>query len=512
MQQTGAFLLRFFLFGFLIFSHTTQAQIDPNAFGYYQDALRYSRTITGGTARMQALGGAGTGLGGEISNAWLNPAGLGMIRRSVVTVSPAFTGASADATFRNEVTNDFRLNANFSHLGVALHLPNNFGGKYKGGTVALTFSRINDFQRQFTYEGRSDSVSIVDYFLERADGVPWAALDDELNFGVISDLGLAYATYLINPDVAFDSTSFDTYYSVVPGVPNIQSETVERRGAQNQFNISYGGNYDDVLFFGFGLGFHLVNYRETRTYTELFASNEVLREIQLTDNLRVDGGGINLSAGLLVRATDFFRIGWQVVTPTYMFLTEEYDAGMTALYNNFFFSEENVTLAREEEQTLILDGDYSLLTPFRTSLGASIFIGKHGFLTGEVEYVDYGSARLGSPSFADDLREDNNTIKALYQSVLNFKGGAEIRIDPIRIRGGVALYGDPIDDLEAQDLMIYSGGIGYMTRNFAFDLVVSYRSFDNTYSPYQFADSRFTPRAEVNNSFVNVGFTLSWFL
>lgn len=507
MQKQGVLVLLLSFFSFF-----THAQVDPNAFGYYQDALRYSQTITGGTARMQALGGAGTGLGGEISNAWLNPAGLGMIQRSLITGTPAVTSFNADALYRGERTEDFRINANFSHLGIVLHLPTRYTSKYKGGSLALTFSRVNDFQRQFTYEGRSDSVSIIDSFLDRADGVPWSSLDDELANGIFSEIGLAYSTYLINPDVFFDSTSFDTYYSFVPGVSNIQNETVERRGAQNQFNISYGGNYDDVLFFGFGLGIQQANYRESRVYNEVFDQNDVISELTLRDNLNVSGIGANLSAGLIVRAGNFLRLGWQIVTPTYMYMTEEYDADLTVLYRNFFFEEENVTLNREEAQTLILEAEYSVLTPFRTSLGASVFVGKRGFLTGEVEYLNYGSARLGSPSFADDFREDNNTIEALYTSALNFKGGAEIRLDPIRLRGGVAFYADPIEDQDNQDLTIYSGGAGYMNENFALDLVISYRSSEQTYVPYQVSDASFNESAQIEGSTLNIGVTLSWFL
>ncbi len=215
---------------------------------------------------------------------------------------------------------------------------------------------------------------------------------------------------------------------------------------------------------------------------------------------------------LLVRASDYFRIGWQIVTPTYTYMTEEYDADLTVLYRNFFFEEENVTLGREEDQTLILEAEYSVLTPFRTSLGASIFLGKRGFLTGEVEYLNYGSARLGSPSFADDFRENNNTIDALYTSAFNFKGGAEIRLDPIRLRGGIALYADPIDDRDSQDMTIYSGGAGYLNEKFALDLVISYRSSEQTYVPYQVADAQFDQSAQIESSMLNIGVTLSWFL
>ena len=44
----------------------------------------------GGTARSRALGGAVTAMGGDLSAAYVNPAGLGLYRTSEVLFSPSF--------------------------------------------------------------------------------------------------------------------------------------------------------------------------------------------------------------------------------------------------------------------------------------------------------------------------------------------------------------------------------------------------------------------------------------
>ena len=46
------------------------------------DAIRYSQTITGGTALSAGMGGAIGALGGDYSVASVNPAGLGLYRKS----------------------------------------------------------------------------------------------------------------------------------------------------------------------------------------------------------------------------------------------------------------------------------------------------------------------------------------------------------------------------------------------------------------------------------------------
>ena len=54
------------------------------------DALRYSWLTQNGTARNQAIGGAGASLGGEFSSLFINPAGLGFYKTSEFVVTPGF--------------------------------------------------------------------------------------------------------------------------------------------------------------------------------------------------------------------------------------------------------------------------------------------------------------------------------------------------------------------------------------------------------------------------------------
>ncbi len=54
---------------------------------FVDNALLFSRTQPGGSARIQALGGTQISLGGDYSSALSNPAGLGMYNKSEVTFS-----------------------------------------------------------------------------------------------------------------------------------------------------------------------------------------------------------------------------------------------------------------------------------------------------------------------------------------------------------------------------------------------------------------------------------------
>ena len=66
-----------------------------NSFGqdasdFVGTALDLSRTTPGGSARMLGLGEAQTSLGGDISSASSNPAGLGFFNKSEFSFTPQF--------------------------------------------------------------------------------------------------------------------------------------------------------------------------------------------------------------------------------------------------------------------------------------------------------------------------------------------------------------------------------------------------------------------------------------
>src|SRR5690606_21811866 len=58
------------------------AQMVPGAYDYHELALLFSQYNYKGTARIQGIGGAQVSLGGDLSSALSNPAGLGFYNRS----------------------------------------------------------------------------------------------------------------------------------------------------------------------------------------------------------------------------------------------------------------------------------------------------------------------------------------------------------------------------------------------------------------------------------------------
>ena len=93
-------------------------------------------------------------------------------------------------------------------------------------------------------------------------------------------------------------------------------------------------------------------------------------------------------------------------------------------------------------------------------------------------------------AFANQQFKDryNGQIKSNFQSVLNIKAGAEIRVSSSwSVRGGVASYGQifapSYDSIDRTQFQI-SAGLGYRTNAFYIDLGVWQRTGKDAYTPY----------------------------
>ncbi|HLL94669.1 MAG TPA: hypothetical protein VK404_06820, partial [Spirosoma sp.] len=85
---------------------------------YAGDAFRYSDQTINGTARFQGLGGNHAALGGDASNAFGNPAGLGYYNRSELSISPSLRLTNVDGSFLGQTTNANRSQINIGQASL----------------------------------------------------------------------------------------------------------------------------------------------------------------------------------------------------------------------------------------------------------------------------------------------------------------------------------------------------------------------------------------------------------
>jgi hypothetical protein len=134
-----------------------------------------------------------------------------------------------------------------------------------------------------------------------------------------------------------------------------------------------------------------------------------------------------------------------------------------------------------------LVGNYALTTPWRIKGGATFFIQKHGFITAEVESVNYSKSKLTSNTDGLDFTQDNSDIKSLYRSVFNMRAGGEYRYNKFRVRVGYNYMPDPYAAPQGgvdSSITSYTGGLGYRADKFFVDLGLSMTQWNSAYIPY----------------------------
>ncbi len=474
-----------------------------------ETALLFSRFNPGGSARIQGMGGVQTSLGGDYSSAFSNPAGLGMFNRSEVSITPGFNTAKITSSYLDNNITSSKTNLNIPGLGIVFQSEKEGRSGFLSGTFAITLNRVNNFNQTFSYEGVNNKNSIVDYFIQDATGLPPESFSNNGNY-FNTPTGLAYNNFLIEDSTFIDPNASRTeYVSVIgtfpdnPNDPNdpvdirevFQLEDVISEGAQNQWNFSYGANLSDKVFLGAGIGFSSLRFQTKKTYSEsdfnfvLDPNFNPLDNLVLEEELRISGSGINGTFGLIVRPIDMVQFGISYATPTLFKLTDSYRATMSTLWNDYdYYGDGRKILTDEGEETDEVITEYDLRTPAHLNIGGTFFFQKKGFISADVEIVNYSGAKYTSNMPGISFDGDNENIKRLYQSTVNYRVGGEYRFGNYRARAGFSYMPDPFQEEQngiSRQITSLSGGVGYRSEKFFLDFAVVYTEGKNSYRPYR---------------------------
>ena len=484
------------------------SQVVEGAYGYFNDALLFSQTQSFGTARMQAIAGAQAALGGDVNSAYANPAGLGFVRKSMVTITPSMNFYNSESEYFDMFTSDSKENFNVANLGVVFSFAKRDieKGKFRGGSFAITLTRENNFHRKYNYGAYNPQAigksSIIDSWVDRA----WGIHEDNLR-GILQG---AYDHYLISPYSHSDDPSFTIYDKYIGnqftgedrwiGDNPFQEDVVEVKGRQQQWDFSYGGNFDDILYFGASLSLNSIQYEKQSTFTEweylLLTENindnipdDAINNVSTRSTLEIRGRGISGTMGFILRPVDFLRIGVSATTPTGYDMTEESSQDLVTSFNDWEYSvaKDSSVLLQDFYNEYFTLAEYKLRTPGKVTAGTAFFLGKYGFISADVDWINYSKARYKSDDFEVDA--DNQTIKNIYQNTMNFRVGGEVRVNKVRLRGGYSYQGDPfVDSVIDNSVKKITGGIGFRSKAFFVDLAAVHSQHKTLNSPYNIYD------------------------
>lgn len=474
-------------------------------------ALRYSRIRPGGSARIQAMGGAQVSLGGDYSSATSNSAGLGMYNKSELAFSPSLGFSNVSADYLSNTSNASKSTFSLPGFSVAFHKDYDRTEGFLGGTFSITYNRVNDFNQDLTYQGNNPNSSIIDYFINQANGYPTSQFDQ--GGDLYNDItGLAWDNYLFEED----PNNPNTYYPPLASGQPFQKETIQTRGAQNQWNFSYGANFNDKFFIGGGIGISSLRFKSKKLYSENFTigDDQKVESLLLEENLDISGSGVNVNIGGIYRPVDHLQLGLSISSPTFYQITDTYRATLSSRWNNFPYNNTTV-LNNESASSDAIVSEYNLNTPWKLSAGATFFFGKRGLITADVEQMSYNNTKYKSANSnsytTSDADFDNDKIKSLYRNTTNFRLGGEYRYKAFRFRGGANLMTDPFKDKQDdvnRRIVGVSGGVGYRTTGFYIDMAVTHFEGKNSYHPYSVPNDN--PLVKYNQKNTNVMLTLGF--
>lgn len=429
------------------------------------DALRYSQSFYMGTARFMSMGGAFTALGGDMSSFSQNPAGIGVMRSSEITLSPQLLYNNTSANY-NGLRKDYLYNFNIGQAGVVSNL---ISGSGTTGLLNLnfgySFNKSNNFNTNARVEGVSAAGSLADYWANSSNGILFEKLD--------GSAGLAYDVWVIDTITGSGQTVYGTVFNFYGDNPVSDYGQKVRRfinneGYSGEHAITIGGNYSNKIFFGATVGINRIKY--TGHFEHLEEANYYLesefKNFTYTEHFENSGTGVSFKIGTIIKPVEELRIGLAIHSPVY-YRIEEY------LYDNISsnFTDGYHYEAKNDPERY----NYALTTPFRALAGLAYQFGKSALLSVDYEFVDYSTARFSQTGDNYNYSEKNRKIKDDLKPTGNIRIGGEVRKDKLYLRGGFGYYGKPFNQGEPRqvnrdmDHRSLSIGLGFREQNLNLD-------------------------------------------
>jgi hypothetical protein len=494
-----------YLIAIILFATTKTYAQEP------ADALRYSWLTQNGTARNQAIGGAGASLGGEFSSLFINPAGLGFYKTNEFVITPGYSLKNFKSNYKNNGTTSSSNNFNLGASGL-LFSSSTPKQNIKSYTFAIGVNRVADFNQHIYYKGPNTNSSYSEKYLEELvnDNVtdPNNAATD-YPFGT----SLAFNTYLIDTVQASDG-SISGYRTLAnPNTGLTQENTINTSGGITDLALGLGINLKEKWFFGGTISIPFLNYDRDAHYKETDASGDAANNFnyfEANETLNTKGVGINGKFGVIYKPVEYVRLGLAVNTPTFYQLTDKYNAEVVTDLEGYGGPGIKTQSSADLNNGVLLQSKYNVVTPWKVIASASYVFrevenvkNQRGFITADVEYINYKDASFHAADNGDQAGKDyysslNNVIDNLYKNAFNFRLGGEVKFNTIMFRLGGAYYGNPYKN-ETANLYKVSGGLGYRNKGIFIDLTYVYSINKDVNYPYLLQDKPNTPATIKNN-------------
>lgn len=508
------------------------------------DALQLTRRDFKGTARFMSMGGAFTALGGDLSSIELNPAGIGVYRSSEIgaTLDIDIQKSKGEATGITATNNQTKVYCNnFGYVGTA-----NLSGVLKTFSWGVTYNRAVSFDRLAGGRAYPVGTSLTNYIAAFSQGIPSNELeftkeyDPYLNSGYDWLSILGYSGYLINNVNGTDNRYAGLY---TQGTESDAEISVHEKGYIDNYQFTFGGNFNNVVFWGVGIGINDLRYLRNTYYSESMVGAQIYSnsaagvtsgaaEYALYNDKLITGTGWNLSFGLIVKPIQELRIGASIKSPTWYKLEESYIGSLD--YYMLPVRGQEFSGTEDTDEAFF---SWKLRSPWRFNIGAAAVLGSSAIISADYEMQAYGDMTMHTAYYDkwgyiagyEKAEGVNNNLKQYSQTANNIRVGFEYRITPkfsARLGYNVQLSNingeyadgnreiltsgtDPSFSLDKTANYI-SAGLGYKFGNFYADATYVHKTATSTLHPYTSYDNVVAPKFDItenNNSIVvSLGF------
>jgi hypothetical protein len=457
------------------------------------DVIRYSVHSLGSTARSYGLAGAFGSIGADPSCAAINPAGMARFRTSSFNISTSFFTTKNTTNYIGQELNDNKFNFNLPNIGLIVNIPaEDFESKKPEGFVNFVFgfnvNRLNNFHKRSIFDANNSQSSITQNWAERATNT--GEVPD--NFSQYSLEHLAYNAWLIDKDTSSLIPAYQSAYGKNTAIDVRQLGNIISRGAMNDYNISFAGNYKHLVLVGISVGAKSVRYIENNSFTEAdnkpIVQGKDVKDVVFDQYLKTSGRGLNAKIGVNFSPNEYLRIGFAFHSPTTFNLTDSYSYTITS---RFDFGATDLFGDLRQAQTVSTDATtykYKITIPGRNVFSIGLVNKNIGFLSMDLETVNYSQANLSAKDYA--FTQENNRIKKILNtSALNLRIGGELIQDQYRFRAGYARYPSPFKDGSVPYIKnlinnSYTLGFGVKNKNYAFDFAYVNSGYADYSVPY----------------------------
>lgn len=397
------------LFSFILSAFFAKAQ----SISYTDAAVLFSTDDNYGTARFVGMGGAFGALGGDLTAADINPAGLAVFNNTEFSTTLSYRNTQNKTSFYGPSISNEDDYFKFSQAGAVLVFSTYNTSGFNKFTLGFNYNVIKDFDNNYIVQGNS---GVSDF-----DSDP-------------------YLNYDNNPfnDIYYDNVDNQFFGNFTSGI-------------NDRFTFSFASQYEDLLYLGFSMSFQNLDFYQNAIYEEdNNDGNGNTLNGYTSHYLSSYGNGFNFGFGAILKPISNLRLGLSYQSPIWYDISERFVEDIEIDVSN------NPELYTEYYQPNFFD--YKLQSPGKITGSIAYVFGKSGLFSFDYVYQDFTSTKL-SPSSA--FIEENQILSKGLTNTSSYKFGTEWRYKIMSFRGGYIMTESPYrNDDSTFDITGYSLGLG----------------------------------------------------